>query len=317
MTAATLMDVVLVAGLTLIAYRALHASNVITAIAFYIAFGLLMSLIWVRLSAPDLALAEAAIGAGVVGALMLDSARWLEREADATRPITGVGAAVGALAASGFTVVLAFAFWRVAAPGPPGLPEAVDAGLAVSGARNPVTAVLLNFRGYDTMLEVGVLFVAAVGVLVVRWASGAPKVDAERWSTSPVANGAARVIAPIGIVIAGYLLWRGTTYPGGAFQAGAVLGALGVLVCLLGYVPPMGPASIWPRFVIVAGFGVFILIGFAGLALEDHFAAYPPGREGLVMVLVESAVAISVAGTLILLFAGARRARGGSGAPGG
>ncbi len=317
MTPSTLMDVVLVVGLTLIAYRALHASNVITAIAFYIAFGLLMSLIWVRLNAPDLALAEAAIGAGVMGALLLDSARGMEREADATRPISGVGAAAGALAASGFTVILVLAFWRLAAPGPPGLPAAVDAGLLTSGARNPVTAVLLNFRGYDTLLEVGVLFVAAVGVLAVRWASGAPEVEARAWSASPVAIGAARAIAPIGIVIAGYLLWRGTTYPGGAFQAGAVLGALGVLVCLLGYVPSMRPASVWPRFVIVAGFGVFLLIGFIGLAFENRFAAYPLGREGLVMVLVESAIAISVAGTLALLFAGARRAGGGSGAPGG
>lgn len=316
MTASTLLDVGLVVGLTLISYRALHASNVVTAIVFYIAFGLLMSLIWVRLNAPDLALAEAAIGAGVMGALMLDSARWLEREADATRPLAGVRATAAVLAAAGFTVILVFAFQQLAPPGPPGLPDAVREGLVTSGARNPVTAVLLNFRGYDTMLEVGVLFVAAVGVLVVRWASGAPEAEAGGWSESPVAAGAARALVPVGIVIAGYLLWRGTTYPGGAFQAGAVLGALGILLCLLGHVPPMGPDSIWSRFVLVAGFGVFLLIGLAGLALEDRFAAYPPGREGPVMVVIECGVAISVAGTLVLLFAGARRA-GGGGAPDG
>ena len=36
--------------------------------------------------------------------------------------------------------------------------------METSGVRNPVTAVLLNFRGYDTLLEMGVLLVALLGV---------------------------------------------------------------------------------------------------------------------------------------------------------
>lgn len=45
-----------------------------------------------------------------------------------------------------------------------GLSHHVAARLDASGARNPVTAVLLNFRGYDTLLEIGVLLLAALAV---------------------------------------------------------------------------------------------------------------------------------------------------------
>ncbi|WP_374232621.1 MULTISPECIES: Na(+)/H(+) antiporter subunit B [unclassified Thiocapsa] len=45
------------------------------AVILFIAFGLLLALVWARLRAPDLALAEAAIGAGLSGALMLTAAR--------------------------------------------------------------------------------------------------------------------------------------------------------------------------------------------------------------------------------------------------
>jgi uncharacterized MnhB-related membrane protein len=43
-------------------------------VVLLIAFGLLTALAWVRLAAPDIALAEAAIGAGITGALLLDAA---------------------------------------------------------------------------------------------------------------------------------------------------------------------------------------------------------------------------------------------------
>jgi len=44
----------------------------------YISFSLVLSLAWVRLSAPDVALAEAAIGAGLTGALLLAALRRIQ-----------------------------------------------------------------------------------------------------------------------------------------------------------------------------------------------------------------------------------------------
>jgi energy-converting hydrogenase B subunit D len=62
-------------GLTLIwiAWRALAAAELFKAVVLFIVFGLLLALAWARLAAPDVALAEAAIGAGLTGALLLDA----------------------------------------------------------------------------------------------------------------------------------------------------------------------------------------------------------------------------------------------------
>ncbi len=51
----------------------------------FIAFGVLMTLVWVRLAAPDIALAEAAISAGLAGVLLLDAVSHFDRGNDRTR----------------------------------------------------------------------------------------------------------------------------------------------------------------------------------------------------------------------------------------
>ena len=64
-------DGVLGLALLWLAWLSLANTNLFKAIVLFIAFGLLMALSWVRLDAPDVALAEAAIGAGLTGALLL------------------------------------------------------------------------------------------------------------------------------------------------------------------------------------------------------------------------------------------------------
>jgi uncharacterized MnhB-related membrane protein len=66
-----LLDGMLVLALLWLAWRALSSPDLFTAIVLFVAFGLMMALAWVRLQAPDIALAEAAIGAGLTGALLL------------------------------------------------------------------------------------------------------------------------------------------------------------------------------------------------------------------------------------------------------
>ncbi len=66
-------DVVLVLALLWLAWRLLAVRDLFQATVLFIAFGLLMALAWVRLKAPDVALAEAAVGSGVTGALLLST----------------------------------------------------------------------------------------------------------------------------------------------------------------------------------------------------------------------------------------------------
>lgn len=54
-----------------LAWSALASPNLFRAIVLFVAFSLFMALAWVRLAAPDVALAEAAIGAGLTGALLM------------------------------------------------------------------------------------------------------------------------------------------------------------------------------------------------------------------------------------------------------
>lgn len=64
-------DVVLCTSLLLIAWQVLSCEDLYRAVVLFVAFGLVMALAWVRLEAPDVALAEAAIGAGLTGALLM------------------------------------------------------------------------------------------------------------------------------------------------------------------------------------------------------------------------------------------------------
>jgi uncharacterized MnhB-related membrane protein len=66
-------DLLLGASLLWSGWRALSTPRLDRALVLFITFGLLMTLAWARLAAPDIALAEAAIGAGLTGALLLDA----------------------------------------------------------------------------------------------------------------------------------------------------------------------------------------------------------------------------------------------------
>ena len=68
---AWMFDSLLGLGLLWLAWRALANPDLFKAIVLFIAFGLVLALTWVRLDAPDIALAEVAIGAGLTGALLL------------------------------------------------------------------------------------------------------------------------------------------------------------------------------------------------------------------------------------------------------
>ena len=66
-------DIVLGLGLLGLAWAIVNARNIYQAVVMFIVFGLLIALSWARLQATDIALAEAAIGAGITGALFLST----------------------------------------------------------------------------------------------------------------------------------------------------------------------------------------------------------------------------------------------------
>lgn len=177
------------------------------------------------------------------------------------------------------------------------LPEAVAAQLADSGVAHPVTAVLLNFRGYDTLLEVAVLLLALFGVLAgVQPLAARPDSPAH-----PVLRALARLLAPLMVLVAAYLLWVGAHAPGGAFQAGAVLAAAGVLLQLAGLLPPWVAPGTLLRAGLALGLAVFVAVALALLG-AGALLQYPPAMAGGLILLIEASLTLSIGLTLAGLY---------------
>ena len=184
-------------------------------------------------------------------------------------------------------------------PVAPGLSGQVTDQLAHSGVSNPVTAVLLNFRGYDTLLETVVLLLALLGV----WALGGTELRDEV-TPGPVLDSLSRLLLPMLILVAAYLLWVGAHAPGGAFQAGSVLAAAGVLLLLTGWRLHVNLAALPLRMILVAGPGAFVLMAVLTLLIEGHLLQYPAEHAGLLILILETAATFSIGFTLTGLFLG-------------
>jgi len=183
----------------------------------------------------------------------------------------------------------------------PGLQEMVAVKMEVSGVSHPVTAVLLNFRGYDTLLEMVVLLLALLGV----WSLGGTALRREA-PPGLVLDTLARVLVPLLILVAAYLLWVGAHAPGGAFQAGAVLGASGVLLLLAGWCPRVGLMA-WPlRLLLVAGPATFVVMAALLYMFEGQLLEFPPAQAGMLILILETAATVSIGVTLAALFLGGR-----------
>jgi multisubunit Na+/H+ antiporter MnhB subunit len=299
-------------GLLLLSWQTLIGRDLFRSIIWFIVLGLLMTLCWARLAAPDVALAEAAIGAGVTGVLLLSAYRALLIDKPPRHPRSVVARrrqttawAVGLAVFS--TIVVGGLSWALL-----NLPQdGVDLGtlvrsrLAESGVSNVVTAVLLNFRGYDTLLEVAVLLLALLGVWTVHpkdetFSEASPDFAQD----SPLVGALLHLLAPLIVLIGAYLLWTGAYAPGGAFQAGAVLAALGVMLYLSGRLTPTPKANFSLRLLLICGPGVFSLIALAVMVWGGALLEYPKDWASLLILAVETGVTISIAVTLVLLVSG-------------
>ena len=292
-------DVTLGVGLLTVAWLALASRTAFQMIVMFMMFGLLASLSWVRLNAPDVALAEAAVGAGITGALLLRTLSVLEHE-PTEHSTDWPAATVAGMLAIIATAALAIAF-LMAPDFVTGYDQQVAARIDQSGVSNPVTAVLLNFRSYDTLLEIVVL---AAALAIMFMIGGKPLVPRP---LGPLFLPFAKVIVPTSVVIAGYLLWLGATQPGGAFQAAAVLAAGGIVLLLGRHYDPQEPHGVLIRLVCTIGLGGFVLAAVGARILTGEMLRYPQGFEKTWILIIEATLTVSVAATLAALFVGATR----------
>jgi multisubunit Na+/H+ antiporter MnhB subunit len=307
--------------LGLMALATLTRSLMTSVVALLIA-GVLLALAWMRLGAPDVALTEGAVGGGLTGLLLLSAVNAARggaaqgtthaaphaapHAASARRgkPPSRPSQALVAILCAGVTASLAALVLSLPEPAP-SLVDATLPLMPLTGLENPVNGVLLAFRAMDTLQEKVVLVLA----LLATWIT-AP--DAA-WGGAARVPGAlypdplrflARLLPPVGIMMAFFILWTGATAPGGAFAAGTILAVMWLLVAMAGLVRPPKTASRRLRGMIVIGPLLFLAIGFAGVFLSDAFLAYPVPLAKAIIVGLELPLMLSVAAVLALLLAG-------------
>lgn len=296
MNGVALLDIALGAGVLLAAWVALLHPDRIASVTVFLGMGVLLVGVWARLGAADVALAEAALAAGVTGALLVATVARSADDAHRIRRAMWIGQAVVVLAAGALLAAVVMA----AAAGPVGedsLSRQATASVPDSAVSHPVTAVLLDFRAYDTLLEVVVLAVAAVALLSLHPRGSLRAVDMPV-DRRPTLTILLRALGPVLVLLAAWLLIAGTSRPGGAFQSGAVVAGLLVLALLTGWVRiPPGPAL---RLLIVAGAAVFVALAAVTAAMSGWLTLEEPWA-GSAIVAVEAVLAVSIGVALAAL----------------
>ena len=189
--------------------------------------GLSVSLTFVSLSAPDLALTQLSVEL-VSTVLMLMGLALLP--AQSPRESSGARRVRDALLALAGGGGIAWLAWVLLTRGHESISWFfLDNALPLGGGSNVVNVILVDFRGYDTYGEITVLGIAAIGVLALMEGMTARRPLADgagrRWTfvDQPLLlRVAASVVLPVALVFSVYIFMRGHNMPGGGFIAGLI-----------------------------------------------------------------------------------------------
>jgi len=311
-----LLILLVITALAIVRSESLFAAVILTAI-----FSLLMAANFFLLDAADVALTEAAIGAGIstvlfLGALALTGEH--ERGSSTNRLL-----ALGVVTIT--TLIVIYATFDKPRLGDPEAPVQQHVGPwylektpELIDIPNAVTAVLGSFRGYDTLGEVFVVFTAGIGVMFLLSAGTAPRREQPESSIEPnqglrhylVPRVVGRMLIPFIFLFGLYVQFHGDYGPGGGFQAGAILASAVILYALLeGESQALRalPMSVL-KWLVAGGALLYGAVGIAGILLGGNFLDYsvlasdPITGQHIGIILIELGVGITVTGVLLCVF---------------
>ena len=134
------------------------------------------------------------------------------------------------------------------------------------GVANAVTTVVVYFRGFDTLGEIAVLFIASLGIGLMLHTN-------EKCNIKPHSNfmlkSASKLLFPIIMLFGVYVMIYGHLSPGGGFQGGVII-ASGVLLLLISHSDFEVPHSLIVALETFAGVS-YVIIGLIGLFVLDIF----------------------------------------------
>lgn len=147
----------------------------------------------------------------------------------------------------------------------------IEDGVNETGSSNLVTSVVVNYRGFDTLGEVTVLFLAAsgVGALISILPEDKRKKNTEKIPPSFIVQMGARLIMPLIILFGVYVFIHGHLSPGGGFQGGVIIGS-GILLYMIAF-PDFKPSKKALVFSESLAGLTFAGIGIVGLAISGIF----------------------------------------------
>ncbi len=325
----TLLTLLMIVG----AIVAVETARLLFAVISVGAVGFLAAIAFLFLGAPDIAIVQ--IGVEVISLVIL-----LRAVRPETASATGRRARVAALAALALVAAVGLFAFQVLADFPPFgrsvMERLADApstrylldGLAGTGAPNIVTAVLLDFRAYDTLGEATVLFCAVLGArAILRRQGRAPAATTEggdlaEMTADPAGEDMGSIVLTVARWLSGliltygvYVILHGHLTPGGAFEGGVII-ACGFILLTLASGQAQGLGQLSRRAAAAfnsAGVLLFLALAWAGMGWADgmffeNFIATPEAARftlfsGGIIPLSNIGLGLMVTSSLFLVFA--------------
>lgn len=283
-------------------------------------YGLLSASFFVTMDAVDVAITEAAVGAGIATLLMLVAVTMTGRyeQTASHRPVwvlvvvlvTGGLLLYGTLDMPYFGSVDAPAHLHVA-------PRYINDSMQEIGVSNIVTSVLASYRGFDTLGEVVVIFAAGIGVLALLSVARRPDEDAEIDSINVsmhekylILRVVAKILIPFILLFALYVQFHGDYGPGGGFQAGVIFAAAIILYSMLFGMSTARRVINQPLIQLLSAIGVLIYgsVGLISLLNGGNFLDYnllsgdPVAGQHIGILLVELGIGCTVTSVMLIIY---------------
>lgn len=318
----TLLGVFTLTFVAIAAIATVRSRNLFVASMWFGIFSLMMASNFFILDAADVALTEAAVGAGVSTVLFMSALALTAEHEHVKEPVRWLPwLALGIL---GF-VLLAVTFQQPPVGDPLApvhqhvapwylqeTPVAID-------IPNVVTAILASFRGYDTLGEVIVIFTAGIGVLSVLGFRPRKRQALSGESLGQTIRGVqhhailrvvGKLIIPLLMLFGLLVQFHGEYSPGGGFSAGALFAAAVMLYGILEGADRSERAMPQTAMLRLAALGATLYtgVGFACLFLGGNFLDYnvlssnPVAGQQLGILLVEFGVGLTVSTVLVMVF---------------
>ncbi len=313
------------------AVSSLFVRDLISAILILSCYSFSLSLLWAILGAVDVAFTEAVAGAGALTIFMIvilfhtyHTAR--KHSFDRYKVfafIIGIPIAMFLIWGSKYLP----SFGSMHTPASDYLsPYYITQSYNDTHTPNIVTAILADYRSFDTLIETVVIFTAGIACLLILKVTGLHSTLITALFTktnkisctlvhphkSIIVNTVTSILIPLTMLYSLYILFHGHYSPGGGFQAGILFGSSIILAFLEGTHPLRNKITLF-KMVVLGALGVLLYatFGLVSVLQNGNFLNYRflliPGmndaqKHSLGILGIEVGVFIAVSCTLVVIF---------------